>query len=254
MTPQSPPFSPHGKGSKFRSENVKIHVKPTTRKPQDCPPLIRKPPHRRPLFGARLGKRLAQTRWNSFVGSPGSRLAKIMLPRLGRHLWNSFVAHAKQHYWQAYESVFTPPSLVLECAGAVDGTPCPHALRIDLCASDAHRMSGLLHLDHERKVRETCRVWLENLPPQPRTWHDGSDREDLCHALLGVWNGVGPCCMRFRCSARRMRGGWLPSSASSLSECPSFLATFLTAFLGGSSLGSGSATLGPPPASRPQFP
>ena len=42
MTPQSPPFLPHEKGSKFRSENVKAHVKPTTRKPQDCPPLIRK--------------------------------------------------------------------------------------------------------------------------------------------------------------------------------------------------------------------
>ena len=81
MTPQSPPFLPHEKGSKFRSENVKAHVKPTTRKPQDCPPLSRKPPHRRPLSDARLGKRLAQTRWNSFVGSPGSRLAKIMLPR-----------------------------------------------------------------------------------------------------------------------------------------------------------------------------
>jgi hypothetical protein len=87
-----------------------------------------------------------------------------MLPRLGKQLWDTFVTHAKQHYWQAYRSVFTPPSLVLECSGTVDGTPCPHALRIDLGAPDAHCMSGLLHLDHERKVHEICRVWLENLP------------------------------------------------------------------------------------------
>ena len=81
-----------------------------------------------------------------------------MLPRPGMQLWDTFVTHAKQHYWQVYRSVFTPPSLVLECSGTVDITPCPHALRINLCAPDAHRMSGLLHLDYERKVRETCRV------------------------------------------------------------------------------------------------
>ena len=202
MTPQSPPFLPHEKGSKFRSENVKAHVKPTTRKPQDCPPLSRKPPHRRPLFGARLGKRLAQTRWNSFVGSPGSRLAKIMLPRMGKRLWDEFISHATQHYWEKYLRVFMPPSLVLACSGKLDGSPCPHAFRIDLCSPDARATTGCLHLDHERKVRETCRAWLENLPIKPETWHDGSSRDDLCHALFGVSDGENTCCVRFRCSAR----------------------------------------------------
>ena len=211
MRPPSPPSSPSDLASNS-SINAAEHA-PRCQVAGRAPPLKRKPARRKPLCGRRLGQRLAQTRWNSFVGSPSSRLAKIMLPHLGRHLWNTFVTHAKQHYWQAYESMFTPPSLVLECAGAVDGTPCPHAFRIDLCASDAHRMSGFLHLDHERKVRETCRVWLENLPPQPRTWHDGSDCEDLCHALFGVRDGAGPRCMRFRCSARRVLGGWLPYAA-----------------------------------------
>ena len=118
MAPQSPPFVvPRGKGSKFISENVKIHVKPTARKPQGCQTLIRKPPHRRPLFGARLGKRLAQMRWNSFVGSPGSRLAKIMRPRLGKLLRDEFVSHATQHYWEKYSR------------GLHTNIPCPGMLR-----------------------------------------------------------------------------------------------------------------------------
>ena len=102
-----------------------------------------------------------------------------------------------------------PPSLVLACSGKLDGSPCPHAFRIDLCSPDARATTGCLHLDHERKVRETCRAWLENLPVKPETWHDGSSRDDLCHALFGVSDGENTCCVRFRCSARKGCDEWL---------------------------------------------
>ena len=77
------------------------------------------------------------------LGSPSSPFAKIMLPRLGMQLWDTFVTHAKQHYWQVYRSVFTPPSLVLECSGTVDITPCPHALSISTCAHQTRTANGL---------------------------------------------------------------------------------------------------------------
>ena len=194
MTPQSPPFLPHEKGSKFRSENVKVHVKPTTRKPKDCPPLSRKPPHRRPLSGARLGKRCTVP-YRRRAGTPSLEALARGSPRSCFPAWASasgmnlsptqlHTTHNRQHYWEKYLRVFMPPSLVLACSGKLDGSPCPHAFRIDLCSPDARATTGCLHLDHERKVRETCRAWLENLPVKPETWHDGSSRDDLCHALF----------------------------------------------------------------------
>ena len=140
----SPRSSPHGPTLTSSSES------------DDSPPSVRRRPNRKPLYGSRLGNRLAQKRWNSFVGSPSSRIASTMRHRLGECLWADFVSHANRHYWPNYRRVFTPASNVLSCSGTVDGTPCPHAFQLDLLSHDVHAMSGFLHLDHERKVRDTC--------------------------------------------------------------------------------------------------
>ena len=60
------------------------------------------------------------------------------------------------------------------------------------------------------KFVRLARAWLENLPAKPETWHDGSSRDDLCHALFGVSDGdENTCCVRFRCSARKGCDEWL---------------------------------------------
>jgi hypothetical protein len=194
-TTASAPSSPHGPTLTSSSES------------DDSPPSVRRRPNRTPLYGSRFGNRLAQKRWNSFVGSPSSRIASTMRHRLGERLWADFVSHANRHYWPNYRRVFTPSSNVLSCSGTVDGNPCPHAFRLDLLSRDVHATSGFLHLDHERKVRDTCYKWLTNLPPRPTSWHDGSEMDELCHALFGVLDSAeGTRCVRFRCSARKVRG------------------------------------------------
>ena len=198
-TTANPPSSPHDLDSTSSSES------------EEDFPNVRRRPNRRPLYGSRLGNRLAQKRWNSFVGSPTSRIAKIMRSRLGQQLWADFVSHANRHYWPDYRRLFMPASNVLSCSGPMNGSPCPHAFRLDLLSPHVHAMSGFLHLDHEGKVRDNCHSWIANLPPIPTSWHEGSDRDDLCHALFGVLDSAeGPCCVRFRCSARKVRGKCVP--------------------------------------------
>ena len=92
---------------------------------------------------------------------------------------------------------FAPASGALRCVGLLDGTPCPHAMTVelgwggegawgacDVCA--VGEALEQLHLDHERPLHETCRWWIEQLPRAPRTWDDGLDGAALCHDLFGV--------------------------------------------------------------------
>ena len=193
MTTESLPSSPHDPNSTSSSEW----------EDESCPSItFRRRPNRKPLYGSRLGNRLAQKRWSSFVSSPSSRIAKTMRSRLGERLWVDFVSHANRHYWPDYRHMVMPASNVLSCSGPMDGSPCPHAFRLDLLSPSVHAMSGFLHLDHERKVRDTCHSWLAHLPPLPTSWHDGSDRNDICHALFGVLDsaeGVTPSPGRCPC-------------------------------------------------------
>ena len=145
------------------------------------------------------------------LGSPSSRFAKIMLPRLGMQLWDTFVTHAKQHYWQVYRSVFTPPSLVLECSGTVDITPCPHALSVSTCAHQTRTAClGSCTSTTSGKSARRAKCGLGTCPRSRARGMMAAIAKTFSHTLFGVWNGVGPCCMRFRCSMRRVRGEWLP--------------------------------------------
>mmetsp|Transcript_61319 Transcript_61319/g.102060 ORF Transcript_61319/g.102060 Transcript_61319/m.102060 type:complete len:211 (-) Transcript_61319:68-700(-) len=161
--------------------------------------------HRRPpLTGMRLAKRRAQVRWNTFVGSPGSRLETCMLDRLGPKLWSDFVRHARR-YRTAYIAAFMQP--VLACTGTVDGKPCPHRFTVDFGDPEAGSRLESLHLDHETKVCETLLWWRSCLPAQPRAWDDGLDGGRLCHSLFGVCDHpvYGDRSVRFRCGPRKTK-------------------------------------------------
>jgi len=148
----------------------------------------------------RLAKRRAQMRWNSFVASPGSRLERLMLCRLGPALWADFVRHASL-YREEYIASFL--RAVLSCEGS-DGKPCPHNFRVDMSSPDAASLLECLHLDHEVKVSETCNAWHSLLPADPLSWDDGIDGDELCHSLFGVRDSCGKGkCVHFRCGPRR---------------------------------------------------
>ena len=102
-----------------------------------------------------------------------------MLPYLGPRLWDDFVEHANRHYKAAWLAAFAPASGALRCVGLLDGTPCPHAMTVELGwggegawgACDVCTVGEALeqlHLDHERPLHETCRWWIEQLPSARR--------------------------------------------------------------------------------------
>ena len=136
-------------------------------------------------------------RWSSLVSAPTSRVARIMRPVLGEALWRRFVLYANAYYKDAFVAAFDGP--LLACVGRGD-TPCPRAFQIDLSVS----ADGLqhLHLDHEQDLQVTCDMWKEAWQVGPRqAWHDGVDRDLLCHLLFGVRADPthGPPMVRFRC-------------------------------------------------------
>ena len=116
---------------------------------------------------------------------------------LGEVQWCRFVVYANAYYKDAFVAAFDGP--VLACVGR-GGTPCPRAFRIDLSVSaDALRH---LHLDHEQDLQVTCDMWKEAWQAgAQQSWHDGVDRDLLCHLLFGVRADPthGPPMVRFRC-------------------------------------------------------
>ena len=151
-----------------------------------------------------------------------------MLPYLGPRLWADFVEHANRHYKEAWLEAFAPASGALRCVGLLDGTPCPHAVVVELgsgrgdgrgargadaaaAAAAAASAAALeqLHLDHERPLHETCRWWAGRLPRAPRAWDDGLDGAALCHDLFGVApdDAHGPPRVCFRCGPPRDASG-----------------------------------------------
>jgi hypothetical protein len=158
------------------------------------------PPARSPS-AARAARAIATRRggqrWSSLVSAPTSRVARILRPVLGEALWCRFVLHANAYYKDAFVAAFDGP--VLSCVGRGD-TPCPRGFCIDLSVS----ADGLrhLHLDHEQDLQVTCDMWKEAWQAGPQqTWHDGVDRDLLCHLLFGVRADPthGSPMVRFRC-------------------------------------------------------
>jgi len=136
----------------------------------------------------RLAKRRAQMRWNSFVASPGSRLERLMLGRLGPALWANFVRHASLYSVQGRIDSRLPSSCPLVRGKRWEA--CPHNFRVDMSAPDAASLLECLHLDHEVKVSETCNVWHSRLPTDPISWDDGIDRDELGCVILAGGTGV----------------------------------------------------------------
>ena len=144
-----------------------------------------------------IATRRGGQRWSSLVSAPTSRVARIMRPVLGEALWCGFVLYANAYYKDAFVAAFDGP--VLACVGRGD-QPGPRAFHVDLSVS----ADGLrhLHLDHEQDLQVTCDMWKEAWQAGPRReWHDGIDRDLLCHLLFGVRADPthGPPMVRFRC-------------------------------------------------------
>jgi len=126
-----------------------------------------------------MARRRAQKRWSAL-------LMRIRNLCLDDRLWSSFVAYAKENYYEAFLAAFKGPAL--HCVGPVGGSPCGFV--VDLTSPDASHTLELLHIDHEQDVVVTCSLWMRALPVHPVSWDDGlftrsfQDRVLMCIANL----------------------------------------------------------------------
>ena len=110
-----------------------------------------------------------------------------MRARLGEVQWNAFVRYAEAHHKDAFLNALTPPSGELCCAGKIDGTPCPHSVRLTLTdVAQATQRLECFHLDHTYDAAHICQVWSAALPPEPTSWHDGLSAPLIAQLLFGV--------------------------------------------------------------------
>ena len=139
-----------------------------------------------------MARKRAQQRWSALL----SRIAKRV--RLGSAQWAAFVAHANARYKPSFVAAFEKP-LCLECVGPVGGSPC--GFLVDMMSRTAFASLNLLHLDHEQDLAVTCDMWNRARPPDSAVWHEGVDRDLLCHLLFGVAPDAarGAPMLRFRC-------------------------------------------------------
>ena len=133
----------------------------------------------------------ASRRWSALLTQTKSRIGHQygMRKRLGETNWAAFVRYAEAEHKDAFFRAFTPVSGVLRCEGKIKGTPCPKAIRVDLCATTRHECGDVLpglHLDHSYDVQHICDVWSEALPKDPVSWDDGLCGALVAHLLLGV--------------------------------------------------------------------
>jgi hypothetical protein len=156
------------------------------------------------------------------VSAPTSRLAIYMCDRLGHRNWKAFVKHTIAHYKDRYVRAFVEQPHV--CVGPLDGAGCPHPFRVDLDSSEAGRMLGHLHLDHDHPVHQTCFEWSEKLPLQPQSWDDCVDGQKRCHVLFGVPDvpmhfRCQPCCLHFDADPAASLANACHTHSSSTATC-----------------------------------
>ena len=117
-----------------------------------------------------MARRRAQKRWSAL-------LMRIRNLCLDDRLWSSFVAYAKENYYEAFLAAFKGPAL--HCVGPVGGSPCGFV--VDLTSPDASHTLELPRAGCRRHVRlmDACsrctsrlmgrwRIWLSSLPPAVR--------------------------------------------------------------------------------------
>tara|TARA_B110000046_G_scaffold118448_1_gene125203 strand:- start:155 stop:826 length:672 start_codon:yes stop_codon:yes gene_type:complete len=138
-----------------------------------------------------LCRNRASQRWSALLKQAKSCIGFKcgMRKRLGEVHWESFVKFAEAHHKEAFFQALIPSSGVLCCEGALEGAPCPKAIRIDLrsvsvleCGDELPK----LHLDHTQDVKHVCKIWSLALPEDPQSWDEGICGPLVAHLLFGT--------------------------------------------------------------------
>ena len=100
------------------------------------------------------------------MSAPTSRPAACMRGRLGAALWEEFVCHVNENYMSGFVRAFDQPTL--GCVGTLDGAPCPHAIAVDLAASDAAAQLSAEGRARARRSPASRREYTACAAPQGR--------------------------------------------------------------------------------------
>ena len=157
-----------------------------------------------------ISLRRGAQRWSTLLSARTSRVARVMLPVLGEEEWDSFVDYATARNRAAFLAAFDPPSHTLHCVGTCNGEACRSGFVVDLSSPSSTSKLKHLHLDHEQDLQVTLDMWKNALPLSSlSSWHDGVDKDLLCHLLFGVAEdpAFGPPMLRFRCGPSHLGSG-----------------------------------------------
>ncbi len=126
----------------------------------------------------------ATQRFTSFVTATNSRLANDREMRcfLGESNWLQFCKFSSR-WRKKWKKRFRSE---MKCCGTMKGKPCPYKYgAVPSTQAGLQKLSGL-HLDHRIEVVEICKAWKLAVGSSPKTWHEGIDKELLCHLLFGI--------------------------------------------------------------------
>ena len=142
-----------------------------------------------------LCRNRASQRWSTLLKQTKSRIGYKcgMRKRLGEIHWAKFVKYAEAHHKESFFQALTPTSGILCCEGALEGTPCPKSVQIDLTSISVVECGNQLpklHLDHTHDVKHICKVWSQALPEDPQAWDDGVCGPLVAHLLFGTEDHV----------------------------------------------------------------
>lgn len=158
-------------------------------------------------------KRRAAQRWCRLVTATKSRLSDHGLAQaLGPHL-KDFQQYANKHFKTLWEQEFTT---TMSCQGCLQtNTQCPYQFVINPHNESHLKHVSSLHLDHSYTLKSICTAWKQVIQSQPgelRTWHQGVNKDLVCHLLFGVHdhpnfqttgNPMWKANVNFRCCRKR---------------------------------------------------
>ena len=151
--------------------------------------LIAQPPSIPQRHALKKAQKRGMQRWCRWLTATKSRIGGDkdgLRKRLGEKRWQAFVQYANDHFKSKFVNKFTSP---MSCCGPLGaGVPCPNGgFPVDpRVEAEVDANLATLHLDHARDLTAICEAWKKAMPVQPRTWHDGVDKDLVCQLLFGV--------------------------------------------------------------------
>lgn len=133
----------------------------------------------------KAAEKRATQRFTSFVTATRSRLAdeREMRRFLGESNWFEFCKFSSSRWRQKWKKRFRSE---MKCCGTLKGKPCPYKYGAAPSTQAGLQTLSGLHLDHRIEVAEICKAWKLAVGVSPKTWHEGIDKELLCHLLFGI--------------------------------------------------------------------